>query len=190
MYRKFNKLHLHLQNMPLSGLLCRSQIPERLGFDAAEGMSIMTDLQGLVEGLQSGDSKYAYQCLKRLESKSRSSNIIYPFLETFAEMLEDPNSYIRTRALLLIAANARWDEENKIAQIIDRYLKHIHDEKPITARQCIRALPLIARHKPDLKAGIVSALRKANLSGYPESMRPLLLKDLQKALREIGIADG
>lgn len=79
--------------------------------------------------------------------------------------------------------------ENKIAEIIDRYLQHIHDEKPITARQCIKALPLMAKHKPDLKAGIVSALRGANPARYPESMQSLLLKDLQNSLREIGKAD-
>lgn len=71
------------------------------------------------------------------------------------------------------------------SKIIDEYLKHITDVKPITARQCIKLLPIIAKHKPELKNGILSALNKANISIYDYSMQPLVYKDIQKALKEI-----
>lgn len=48
--------------------------------------------------------------------------------------------------------------------IIDGYLEHITDEKPICARQCIKLLPLIAAAKPTLAPKIVSALRDANVA--------------------------
>ena len=73
----------------------------------------------------------------------------------------------------------------KIDEIIDRYLKHITDVKPITARQCIKLLPIIAKYKPELKDDILSALHKADISGYDNSMQPLVYKDIQKALKEI-----
>ena len=34
-----------------------------------------------------------------------------------AEMLDSDNPYIRTRGLLLISANAKWDSDNKIDEI-------------------------------------------------------------------------
>lgn len=102
-----------------------------------------------------------------------------------AGMLDSDNSYIRTRGLLLIAANAKWDADNKIDVIIDKYLKCLINEKPITARQCIKALPSIAKHKPDLKNDIENALRYMNPSKYKESMCTLVMKDIQKALEEI-----
>ncbi len=92
---------------------------------------------------------------------------------------------IRTRGLTLIAYNARWDRDNKIDEIIDGYLKHITDVKPITARQCIKLLPMIAKDKPELRNDICSALERADISFYDDSMQPLVYKDIQKALKEI-----
>ena len=72
-----------------------------------------------------------------------------------------------------------------VDEIIDGYLKHITDVKPITARQCIKLLPMIAKDKPELKEDILSALHRADVSFYEDSMRPLVYKDIQKALKEI-----
>lgn len=77
----------------------------------------------------------AYKALKILQKESEHTDHVYPFLDT---MLDSSQSYIRTRALILIACNAKWDRENKIDKIIDQYLDYITDEKPITARQCIK----------------------------------------------------
>lgn len=41
--------------------------------------------------------------------------------DKFAEMIENSNSYIRTRGIILISVNAKWDIENKIDEIIDDY---------------------------------------------------------------------
>ena len=77
------------------------------------------------------------------------------------------------------------EHERVIDEIIDNYLKHITDIKPITARQCIKLLPIIARDKPELRNDILSALHKANICIYDDSMQPLVYKDIQKALKEI-----
>ena len=81
--------------------------------------------------------------------------------------------------------NAKWDKEYKIDEIIDEYLKHITDVKPITARQCIKLLPIIAKYKPELRNDILFALNKANISIYDDSMQSLVCKDIRKALKEI-----
>lgn len=137
------------------------------------------------EALKSKDETRAYQCFKTLEKESADTDNVYPFFDFFAEMMEHDNSYIRTRGLLLIAANARWDTENKIDELIDRYLEHIEDEKPITSRQCIKALPVIAKWKPKLLEDICRALRKADPGIYKESMSPLVARDIKEALETI-----
>lgn len=138
-----------------------------------------------MDGLLSNNNTEAYNCLKNLEALSSISSDVYPFFDHFVEMLNNENSYIRTRGLLLIAANAKWDENNKIDEIIHKFLKCIADPKPITARQCIKSLPGLARYKPELKEDIKKALQYMNLLNYKESMLNLIATDRQKALRDI-----
>ena len=145
----------------------------------------MSDIERLVQGLSDKDDQFAYQCLKQLQAESESSDAVYPYFDRLAAMLDDANSYIRTRGLLLIAANAQWDQDYKIDEIIDRYLRHIMDDKPITARQVIKALPAIARHKPELRDDICAALRKANPDIYKSTMQPLVARDIAEALNAI-----
>ena len=143
------------------------------------------EIEKLVSDLRQQDLKRAYESLKVLEQKSREDALVYLFLNDFIQMMEDENSYLRNRGLQLIAANVRWDADNKIDEAIDEYLKHIMDEKPITARQCIQALPEIAQYKEGLKADIVEALQRANPERYRESMVSLVRKDIAEALQKI-----
>ncbi|TYQ18139.1 UNVERIFIED_CONTAM: hypothetical protein Cloal_0552 [Acetivibrio alkalicellulosi] len=145
----------------------------------------MDKLAKLVEGLSSKDDKYAYKCFKQLETLSEKSNSVYLYFNTFAEMLDSANLYIRTRGLILIATNAKWDKDHKIDEIIDKCLKRIMDDKPIAARQCIKALPNIAKHKPELVNCICTALRKANVEIYKSSMQSLVYNDIVTALEKI-----
>lgn len=148
-------------------------------------VSAVSNIQQLVDGLLNCDDKQAYHCLKQLEDKSSCSDEVYPFFDTFVDMLNNTNSYIRTRGIVLIAANAKWDVDYKIDEIIDEYLKHIIDDKPITARQCIKALPSIVKYKPNLKNDIENALHRANPLRYKDSMQLLVFKDIQKSLDDI-----
>ena len=127
----------------------------------------------------------AYKALQELQKESEETDCVYAYMDRLGDMLDSNNSYIRTRGLVLLACNARWDIDNKIDEIIDEYLRHITDVKPITARQCIKLLPVIAREKPELRNDICSALQKADISFYDDSMQPLVYKDIQKALKEI-----
>ena len=138
------------------------------------------------ERLFDKNNSIAYAALQDLQKESERSDKVYPYMDKLFDMLDSDNSYIRTRGLTLIAYNSKWDRDNKLDEIIDEYLKHITDVKPITARQCIKLLPMIAKHKPELKDDIVSALKRANISGYDDSMRQLVYKDIQKAVAEIG----
>lgn len=108
----------------------------------------------------------AYKALQELQKESEKTDRVYPYMYRLSNMLDSDNSYIRTRGLTLLAYNAKWDEDYKMDEIIDKYLKHITDVKPITGRQCIKLLPIIAKYKPELKNDILSALYKADVSVY------------------------
>lgn len=131
------------------------------------------------------NNNIAYKALQVLQQESEETDSVYFYMDRLSDMLESEHSYIRTRGLILIAYNAKWDKDYKIDEMIDRYLKHITDEKPITARQCIKMLPLIAKYKPKLRQDILFALRNANISIYPDSMQPLVYKDIQAAMKKI-----
>ncbi len=143
------------------------------------------EIEKQMDLLYSNNNSEAYQALKVLEEMSNKSSSIYPYMNRFVEMLSHTNSYIRNRGLLLIACNAKWDTDYKIDEIIDEYMKHVTDVKPITARQCIKASVIIAKYKSDLKSNIIAALRKADISFYTGSMQSLVYKDIQIALSEL-----
>lgn len=44
---------------------------------------------------------------------------------------------------------------------------------------------MLARYKPELKEMILFALHSADVDRYDESMRALIVKDIQKAVKEI-----
>ncbi|MDO5539108.1 MAG: SufBD protein [Eubacteriales bacterium] len=131
------------------------------------------------------NSNIAYKALQELQKESKKTNCVYAYMDRLGDMLDSDNSYIRTRGLTLLTYNAKWDKDYKIDEVIDKYLKHITDVKPITARQCIKLLPVIAKYKPELKNDILSALHRADISVYDDSMQSLVYKDIQKALKEI-----
>lgn len=64
-------------------------------------------MKDLINNLFSIDSNLAYSSLKELISLSENNNDVYQYFETFVIMLDNKNSYVRTRGLLLIAANAK-----------------------------------------------------------------------------------
>ncbi|HJJ00362.1 MAG TPA: hypothetical protein OIM11_04345 [Coriobacteriaceae bacterium] len=132
--------------------------------------------------LRCPNNRDAYRALQSLQGTSDSDEAVYAHIDSFIEMMRDSNSYVRTRGLALIACNAKWDEAGKIDGIIDEYLDHVTDVKPITARQCIKSLPKLAETKPHLMPRIVSSLRHADTSAYADSMRSLVQNDICDAL--------
>lgn len=149
------------------------------------GKGVSDDIAKTVALLFDKNNAAAYKALQKLQKESEKTDCVYPYMDRFGDMLDSDNSYVRTRGLVLIAYNAKWDTAYKIDELLDRYLKHITDVKPITARQCIKLLPLLAQYKPELKADLLRALHQADISVYDGSMQPLVYKDIQKALQEI-----
>lgn len=135
--------------------------------------------------LEGKDNQVAYACLRALLSLSETSSAVYAHWDALVALMDSDHSYRRARGLLLMAANARWDTDNRLDEVIDRYLTHVEDAKPITARQCIQSLPEVARYKPELTEDIEHALKNARVFRYPGTMQPLIQRDITNALRQI-----
>ena len=143
------------------------------------------DFNACIACLTGKDAKAAYALAQQITEESRASDTWYSHFDEFVVLLSHKNSLVRNRAISILAANARWDREDKFDTLLDEFLSHITDVKPITARQCVAALPEIAEAKPNLIPRIRAALEQANLSGYPDSMQPLVLKDIVAALQKM-----
>ena len=141
--------------------------------------------QDVIALLTAKDDKAACAFAERIVSESRETDAWYEYFDAFASLLAHPKSYVRNRALTILAANARWDGENRFEGICGDYLSHITDEKPITARQCIKALAEVGACKPHLIPAIIGALHGADLSGYKDSMRPLIEKDIRETVEKL-----
>ena len=141
--------------------------------------------QDVLEKLTSKDDQAACAYSGSIISESRETNVWYGCFDEFASLLSHPNSFVRNRVVYILAALARWDDENRFDAIMPEYLSHITDEKPITARQCVKALAEVGQSKPDLVPQILSALINADLTKYRDSMRPLIEKDIRETVKQL-----
>ena len=142
-------------------------------------------MQDIIAKLTSKDDKYACAVAEKIISESQDTDEWYEYFDTFVSLLNHPKSLVRNRVLYILAANAQWDDENRFDAILPEFLSHIMDEKPITARQCIKTLALIGQAKPEYIPRITDALREADLSQYKDSMRPLIEKDISKTEQKL-----
>mgnify|MGYP006374646981 CR=1 FL=1 len=142
-------------------------------------------MQDIIAKLTAKDDTYACAIADKIISESQDTDEWYEYFDTFASLLNHPKSLVRNRALYILAANAQWDDENRFDAILPEFLSHITDEKPITARQCIKALSQVGESKPEYIPRITDALREADLSQYKDSMRPLIEKDISKTEQKL-----
>ena len=140
-------------------------------------------MQGIIAKLTAKDDKYACAIADKIISESQDTDEWYEYFDAFASLLNHPKSLVRNRVLYILAANAQWDDENRFDAILEDYLAHITDEKPITARQCIKALVQVGMAKPQYISRILSCFHDADLSKYKDSMRPLIEKDMEETER-------
>ena len=136
--------------------------------------------ENIIEKLTTKDDKCACALADKIISESQETDEWYEYFDDFASLLDHPKSLVRNRALYILAANAKWDENNRFDSIISDFIAHITDEKPITARQCIKALAQVGSAKPQYIPRILSSFKSADLSKYKDSMRPLIEKDMSE----------
>jgi hypothetical protein len=135
--------------------------------------------------LTAKDDKYACAIADKIISESQDTDKWYEFFDEFASLLNHPKSLVRNRVLYILSANAQWDNENRFDAIISDYLSHVTDDKPITARQCIKALAQVGVAKPQYIPRILSCFQEADLSKYKDSMRPLIERDMMETKKAL-----
>ena len=140
-------------------------------------------MRDVISKLTAKDDKYACAIADKIISESQDTDEWYEYFDEFASLLNHPKSLVRNRVLYILAANAQWDDENRFDAILEDYLAHITDEKPITARQCIKTLVQVGMAKPQYIPRILSCFHDADLSKYKDSMRPLIEKDMEETER-------
>ena len=140
-------------------------------------------MQDIIAKLTAKDDKYACAIADKIISESQDTDEWYEYFDAFASLLNHPKSLVRNRVLYILAANAQWDDENRFDAILEDYLAHITDEKPITARQCIKTLVQVGMAKPQYIPRILSCFHDADLSKYKDSTRPLIEKDMEETER-------
>ena len=140
-------------------------------------------MQDIITELTAKDDKYACYVANKIILDSQDSGKWYEYFDTFASLLTHPKSLVRNRILYILAANAQWDDENRFDAILEDYLYHVTDDKPITARQCIKALVQVGKAKPQYIPRILSCFHDADLSKYKDSMRSLIEKDMEETER-------
>ena len=135
-------------------------------------------MQDIIAKLTAKNDEYACAITDKIISESKDTDEWYEYFDDFTSLLNHPKSLVRNRVLYILAANAQWDDENRFDAIISDYLVHVTDEKPITARQCIKALAQVGVAKPQYIPRILLCLHEADLSKYKDSMRPLIERDM------------
>ena len=134
--------------------------------------------ENIIKNLTAKDDTFACAFADKVILESKETDEWYEYFDDVASLLDYPKSLVRNRALYILAANAQWDEDNRFDSILDEYLTHVTDEKPITARQCIKSLAQVGMAKPQYISAILAAFQNADVSKYKDSMRPLIEKDM------------
>jgi hypothetical protein len=139
----------------------------------------------LMEWLKEKDDTIRYATFTILRLVSARCDLVYHYWDTFAELIDDPNSYQRSIGLILISENIRWDSSDKFGKICSNYLKHCEDEKFITARQCIQGLTKIVDHTQKYRKEILDMLLGIDLESKKDTQVGLLLLDIVEVLGEL-----
>ena len=139
----------------------------------------------IIQALQDRDDKRAYELSKELINLSASSPELYGLLDDFLKLLSHKSSFVRTRGFALCCAQARWDEQGKLAAALPVMLSALQNEKPTAVRGCIAALKDAVRLRPELGAELKKWAESFDTSMYKDSMAPLIDRDLISLLKLI-----
>lgn len=138
-------------------------------------------MKDVIKQITQKDNKAAYAKTKEIVAASELSNDYYQYLDDFASLLDDDNSYIRTRAFILCCSQARWDD-GKIKKVLPIMVKLFNDSKPTVVRQCLEAIKEIVVHCPKLCPDILKAINNIDTTKYKDSMAPLIKKDIDSLI--------
>jgi hypothetical protein len=163
--------------MDLNVLLTARQDPAAM----AEALQ-PEEIPYLVGLLEEKNNDIRYAAFLTLQKRSISHCDVYPFWDTLAKKLDHENSYQRSIGVMLLAENIRWDTENKLSNILAKYMARFSDEKFITSRQAIQSLNSWLPQRPELVPEVMKELTLIPVDQLPPTQRKLILLDILHAL--------
>ncbi len=140
------------------------------------------DIEIMMAKLHGKATKENYAALVELERCSEQSNVLYPYIGMFLEMIGSEKYEIRVRGFRLLCKQARWDTEHRIDENLDAALTILDDEKPTVVRQALAALHDVIPYKKELHEAIRARVSEMDCFRYKETMQGLILKDMQALL--------
>lgn len=143
------------------------------------------NLEYMLSMLDDKDTSQAFEVLKELEKISDDSNIIYPYMPKFIEMISSEKYVIRVRGFRLFCKQARWDVCKQIDANLDMALGILGDEKPTAVRQALAALNDLVVYKKELADKVKERALATDYLRYKDTMHSLIAKDIQKLLGTI-----
>ncbi len=143
------------------------------------------DVAELFAMLSGKETAEAYDALKRLEAISDGSDAVYPYIDDMISMLKSEKYVIRVRGFRLLCMQARWDSKGKIDEAAGEILRALDNEKPTAVRQYLQYLKYVAQHKAQLRETVKNAALAVDVTGFKDTMRPLIEKDIQNLVQYI-----
>lgn len=126
------------------------------------------------------DVKKAYSVLIELEKTSEVSNILYPYINVFMDMVQSKNYYVKVRGFRLFCMQSRWDDNRFIDKNIDFVLDILNEERPTIIRQALEYLKEIAIYKGELKEKLLEKVDNLDTAKFKDTMKDLIKKDIIK----------
>lgn len=126
------------------------------------------------------DVNKAYSVLIELEKTSEVSNILYPYINVFMDMVQSKNYYVKVRGFRLFCMQSRWDDNRFIDKNIDFVLDILNEERPTIIRQALEYLREIAIYKGELKEKLLEKVDNLDTTKFKDTMKDLIKKDIIK----------
>jgi hypothetical protein len=160
--------------------MANANITEQIGRKGADIVGIAQvvienpeHIAELVEGVQAprGTIRFGYEKVLRCISERRPE-MIYPYFDMFADLLDCDNSFLRWGAIMTIANLTPTDSRKKFEAIFERYYAPIPGPVMITAANVIGSSPRIALAKPHLADRITTEILKVEKARYKVRGQP------------------
>ena len=143
------------------------------------------DLPLMLSLLEGEDNVRAFAVLRELENLSDESDALYPWLERFAQMVQNRSYAVRVRGFRLFCKQAQWDVGGRMDGLMEDTLSILTDEKPTAVRQALAALQDVARYKKGLHEVIRRHVEAIDVYRYQDTMHSLLQKDIHDLLAQM-----
>jgi hypothetical protein len=124
-------------------------------------------IPSLIEGMRAEKPalKYGSEKVLRIISEKRP-DLVYPYFDDLAAMLESDNSILKWGAILCLANLACVDTTGKFESIFQQYFRPISGPVMITAGNIMRGATRIALAKPQLADRIAAEILRVERAEY------------------------